>query len=697
MAGQGSAVKPAPTVPAEGSEVGRKSAAPSAVVEAAPTCYLEAADAEGLVWEATLIRAGAARSSGFYYPDAVLREAAPLFDGARVFAKADTEHLAGAGKDVNKLAGWIDQPRFIEGSGPDTGRLMGRLNLSAAHPLRPIIADAWKRGKRDLVALSIDALGRSKAVIRGGVAMREAQSIARVNSVDLIVEPGAGGGLVRMVEAAAEKEDDDMSLKQRMLEAIRAKDAAKAAAIDLATITDEALETAYREALSPDPSPASGRGEPSGVTPEQLAETVRMVEARANARATLAAAKLPPAAKDRLQAVFAANTRFAEADVTAAIEAERAYLAHFTESGRVSLGFDGVEDRSVKIGSMMDAFFDTAHKDHRAVQSFRECYVEITGDKRVTGRLENVDRTRMAESLGAFREALDSTSFASVLGSSLTRRLVAEYRAAVEYDLWRNLATVVPINDFRTQERTRFGGYGDLPTVIEGSPYGPLTSPTDEKATYAPAKRGGTEEITLEMIRNDDVGALRRVPVKLSRAAKRTLAKFVLDFIRTNPAIYDAVALFHASHANLGSAALDAASFAAGRLAMLKQTELSSTDRLGVGPANIWVPVDLQETAWNLFQRNTNLDKTFVQSLVPAIVPVWYWTDANDWVLSANPLDVPTIEVGFLDGQEEPELFVQDVPTLGSMFSNDKLTYKVRHIYGGNVLDYRGLYKAVVA
>jgi hypothetical protein len=47
---------------------------------------------------------------------------------------------------------------------------------------------------------------------------------------------------------------------------------------------------------------------------------------------------------------------------------------------------------------------------------------------------------------------------------------------------------------------------------------------------------------------------------------------------------------------------------------------------------------------------------------------------------------LPVLEVGFLDGQEEPELFVQDQPNGGSMFSNDKLTYKIRHIYGGTVL-----------
>ena len=40
---------------------------------------------------------------------------------------------------------------------------------------------------------------------------------------------------------------------------------------------------------------------------------------------------------------------------------------------------------------------------------------------------------------------------------------------------------------------------------------------------------------------------------------------------------------------------------------------------------------------------------------------------------------------------------MQDLPNVGSMFSNGQITNKIRHIYGGSVLDYRGAYKAVVA
>ena len=669
---------------------------PVALREAfAQACFIEAAAGDGSAWDAILVRAGKSKNKTFY-PDAVLREAAPLYEGAHIYAKSDDDHRKGVAPDVNKLVGWISGAHFVEGAQTDTGYLAGRVNIAAgAAKLRETITDAWKRGKRDLVALSHDVYGTAEKAMREGV--KYARSITKVNSVDLIVEPGAGGGLVRLVEAAADPENDTM--KKRMLEAIKQKLPAKHAQLNVETATDEDIEALYREAIAPAPAPAPAAQVP-GVTAEQLAESLRMVEARASARVKVYGTKLPKPVQDRIWSGFETREKFVEADVDAAIKAEKEYAARLTESGHVSMGgLDiEVEDRSKKIGGMLDAFFDPKHKDHATVHSFKECYIEVTGDKRVTGRWENVDRARLAESVGAaFLESLDSSSFANVLGDSITRRMVADYREKGQYDVWRQACDVVPITDFRTNERTRFGGYGDLAAVAQGAPYVAMASPTDEKATYAVTKRGGTEDITLEMIKNDDVGTIRRIPVKLARAAKRTLAKFALDFVRTNPTLYDSVAFFHATHANLGSAALDATSLAAARLRMLKQAELNSADRLGIGPRNLWVAPDGEEAAVDLFRRNTNNDQTFVNSLTLNVLPVWYWTDANDWAISADVMDVPGIEIGFLDNQQEPELFVQDNPTVGSMFTNDKVTYKIRHIYGGNVVEFRGWDKSVVA
>ncbi len=669
--------------------------------------FIEAVGSEGEAssgkWLIRVIKAGYSMNN-FYYPDTVLREGAPLFNGARVFLKSDAEHLKGAGKDVRNLIGGLSAATFIEGKSPDSGEIQAVFTLIEADGAEAVkLREAYDRGLSGLFGFSIDATGKvGKAEMREGRKVRTAQSITQVQSVDLIVEPGAGGELIRLVEAApitnfSTQEGTDMGLRQRMIEAV----AAKRPGYTGESVTDEELETAYREAVS-GVTAGQFRGAGPGVSGQDALDAVRLVEARITARGLIGASTLPQAAKDKLLTRFVeAKDTFTDADVATAIEGERSYLAKFVESGRVVIGSLGdiqVADRSAQLAGMLDAFFDPAHKDHRDTHSFRECYVEMTGDRRVTGRLEDCDRTRLVESFGAnFRESVDTAGFANVLGNSLHRAMIANYTAAVDLQAWRQIVSVVPINDFRSNERVRYGGYGDLPAVAEKGAYAALTTPTDEKASYAVTKRGGIESVSLEAIRNDDVGLIRQIPVKMSRAAARTLAKFAFDFIRANGAIYDGKALFHADHGNLFTAALDATQFAAHRLAMLKQTEKDSNDRLEIAPSFLLVPADLEQAATDLFSRNTNLDKTFLQTLSPTIIPVWYWTDANDWVTAAKPMDIPGIEMGFLDGREEPELFVQDAPTVGSLFNNDCVTYKIRHVYGGVVTDYRGFTKAVVA
>lgn len=687
----------------------------------ADASFREAAD--GSI-EVTLIRAGAS-GNGNFYPDATLRDAVPLFEGVRVFAKSDADHVQGKGKDVRGLIGGVYSVRFVEGATPDTGRLVGTFKpIDPADVVVTKMTEAVKRGMQGLMGLSIDAIAKTKVRTEGGARLREAARFTKVNSVDLIVEPGAGGGLDRLAEAAdaalspstvpltsRSSTGDPAMLKQRMYEAIKARNPILAATLNVETATDEQVLAMYEAvmahsapppAASPAPAASSqrlaeGQGNGSGTgsgddqTPVTRAE-LQLITLRQTAATRIAASRLPQAAKDRLQADFAGRERFVEADIDAAIKSEGEYLARFTESGAVRVPVFGagsiqMGDKSVQITDMLNAFFDPAHKDHRAVQSFRECYIEITGDRRVTGEWVNVDKTRLAESLGeAYRESITSATFANALGDSITRRMQAIFTGLTMLDTWRKVATSGPVSDFRTQERFRIGGYGNLPAVAQGAAYAALTSPGDNKATYAVSKRGGTEDVTLETIKNDDVQALRRIPMELALAAKNTLYEFVFDFYRTNPNASDGVALFHASHANLFTAALSAAEFAAHRLAMVKQTRAGSAKRMGVAPAVVLVPFELQETAYNLFVRNQNLDKTFVQTINPEVIPVSYWTDANDWCSVADPNVLPVLEIGFLDGREEPELFVQDMPNVGSMFSNDKITYKIRHIYGGNIL-----------
>jgi len=78
------------------------------------------------------------------------------------------------------------------------------------------------------------------------------------------------------------------------------------------------------------------------------------------------------------------------------------------------------------------------------------------------------------------------------------------------------------------------------------------------------------------------------------------------------------------------------------------------------------------------------------------VIVVDYWTDADNWWLVADPKLAPTFELGFLNGKQEPELLSQNDPTQGSLFSADKVSYKIRHIYGGAVLDWRSYFGGIV-
>lgn len=638
----------------------------------------------------TVIKAGVSLNR-VDYPASVLREAVPLFDKVRVFAKSDSEHLKGGGKDMRQLVGRLVKPKFVEaGTG---GEIRAEFEVLESHHIAATLREAVERDMTEMFGLSIDAEGTSKT--KG--ALREAVRITKVASVDLIVEPGAGGRLIRFAEALNEEED---MLRDKMIEAIRAVSPARADA--LASASEEQVLTAYREAVSSSapPVPAAVAGTsaaPVGaVSAADLATAIRMTEARAEARVRIAQSNLPEQTRARLSTQFTEAADFTVEQVDAAIASERTYIQSLRESapirglGAIEMGATGHENAQ----TMLEDFFTGKAGGPR---SFREAYVQLTGDVNVTGLLAQSDLNRLAEAAATMREAVSAATFSNLLGNSITRVMQKLYRENPRYQDWRELCDIVPVRDFRTQERVRVGGYGDLPAVAENAPYVALSTPGDEKATYAVSKRGGIETVSLEAIANDDVGYLRRIPQSLATAAGRTLYEFVLNFMSANPVIYDAVVLFHATHANLGTAALSAASYSAARLRMQKQTELSSGKRLGLTPRHVYVPPDLEEAAYDLFILGTNNEATFVQSQKPMPHVVPHWTDANNWFVTADKADALLLEIGFFGGNEEPELFVQDNPTQGSLFSNDQIVYKVRHTYGGAVRDYRGFDGSIVA
>ncbi|MDX1491281.1 MAG: hypothetical protein R3332_08340 [Pseudohongiellaceae bacterium] len=630
-----------------------------------------AAEASSSSFLIRIVKAGTSKNNKIY-SDEVLRESTPLFNGCRVFLKSDEEHLAGKGKSVRNLIGGLSDSRFIEGKGADSGEIQARLDVidgDIAIKLR----EAVDRSLTHLFGFSIDVEGEAK---RKGKFV-EAVRFTKVHSVDMIVEPGAGGELINFIEAVASQTEENDPMKQRMLEAIRkANNGSLPSGLD--EDNEDDVYAAFQEAVASSVAPDTS----NMVTKDELEQ----LEVRSAMREAVRGSKLPEKAQAKLIKQLEADSKLTVAKFTEAIDEERDYLANFTETGTVR-GLGGGDGTVGAQGTaeMLDKLLDPSDAE---VISLRECYQAATGDTRVTGRLRDC----------RFREALDTDSFPVLLGDAVNRRVAEMYSNDNANELWREIVSdIVPLSDFRERNTVMYGGYGDLPTVAEKGAYAALSEPSELPEKYSPMKKGGIVSVSLEMIKNDDVGMVMRIPRDVTRAAKRTLNKFVLDIIRNNPTMTDTKALFHADHGNLGTAAFSKAAYLAARLLMMKQADPDTGEPLGLTPNLLLIPADLEENAFDAFRRDTNVDPDFAQSTMPKIRPVSYWTDVSDWSLICDPVDHGTIEIGFLDGKQEPEMFIQDSPTSGSMFTNDMVTYKIRHVYGGAPVSALGMRKHVVA
>jgi hypothetical protein len=135
---------------------------------------------------------------------------------------------------------------------------------------------------------------------------------------------------------------------------------------------------------------------------------------------------------------------------------------------------------------------------------------------------------------------------------------------------------------------------------------------------------------------------------------------------------------------------------------MRKQTNTASKP-LGLKPRYLLVVPELEFTAMTILKSaglpgSANNDiNPMMGYCEPIVVPQLGALAAGPastktWIAVADNRVVDTLEIGFVGGQENPVLLMQDTPLVGLNFTQDVISYKVRHEYGGAVVDYRGFY-----
>ncbi len=513
-------------------------------------------------------------------------------------------------------------------------------------------------------------------------------------------------------------------------------------------LDDEELEALIAEAVY-DADPDDGVQDEADDQEGNLAEAVMLhgladvshrmdlIESKTILKRRLSESRLPTELQTLIASQFSGKV-FAEGALMKTIKRTREAFTSLDRSGEVSgLGSGGNIRMGMAPQDIQEIEFLrllAGHSDFRGLERNEEEFVQDRlsetsfGDWVKAGR-PNYGTRRMSEwvyeILGGnplvdqrASEAITTSGMSSIVKNAVNILLAASYSKRFRW--WEPLVKQEEVDTIDDATLVRTYGMDSLAVVNEGAAYTELEW-ADEEETASFVKKGNFAGITIETLLRDKVNEVRRIPDRLATSWYNTISGLVSAVFTTNtaagPVLADTGALFNATaigsaggHVNLLTTALSLTAYDAAYTAMQKQTDqtLGTGSRLLIKPKYLLVPTDLRANAMQirnseLIPGSTNNDiNPYYQDFEVVVVPEW--TDTDNWALAADPNEFPAIWLIFLRGRTVPELFTADSETVGAMFTNDVLRYKVRMLTWrfsstydcAPVADFRPLHKSNV-
>ena len=593
--------------------------------------------------------------TGFTFPESVLLASVPLWEGASVFV----DHvLAQPSRKVEDCAGVLYGVRF-------DGGVRGRLRCTG--PKGQVVASVAAALVADRAAgQPVPNIGLSADLFLQADRDRSVTRIVRVNSLDMVMDPAAGGAFVRALNSqGGGTVPEDVKVESAAV-------ASPPAAVDV--------------------------GKMESLAKLQCEHTLTLA---------LKGSGLPDPIQDLVRAKFSGKI-FEASEIEGAIKEQQTMLGKLVELGVIKgLGakpvarqmFDEVDRLRFAWERALGLSIPDAQKDVPRLSGIRELYCGMTGDLEFRGRMEPERATFAAGT---------TTTMAGLVVDGFNKRLLQAYNKREKW--WEPIVTNRDLDKFADMKMIRPFGFASLSDISEGGPYTEKTW-DDVKETASIAKKGNYVGLTLEMIMADDMDAVRAIPTQLGTAGWNALSDAVSYIFTqtsgTGPLLADGGRLFNATavsttggHANLLTTALSEAELGVVQIAMGKQAEPGSARRLGLHIKHVLVPTDLYTTAviirntkFKTGSANNDANPFYEQFEVIEVPP---FTDTKDWVAVADPNVSEGVVLGWLFGRREPEIFVADDQVVGSMFTNDEMRIKARFFTCVGVADFRGLHKSNV-
>jgi hypothetical protein len=274
---------------------------------------------------------------------------------------------------------------------------------------------------------------------------------------------------------------------------------------------------------------------------------------------------------------------------------------------------------------------------------------------------------------GVLNEAMSASDFPNVTANVQNKFNLPEYKYPL-VNTYEPYVSKRTIKDFKPVLGVRTTEYGQFPQIPgQFAEAMRFTSENEEAVTYGVSLYGARVEHLWHLLVNDDLDAFGKKLEKLVRAAWRTKAALVAGIFNNNPNYdVDGIATFAnaawpAGHANDPNLLLTAANLTTAQGQLRAQRDANNNPII-ISKYYLIVCPALEQTANQLWfqggggtalmtdRTSATMPIMFVEMGMQKPIVNPFLTGTTAWFLVADPNDVPFIEVGALQGLENPML-----------------------------------------
>lgn len=304
--------------------------------------------------------------------------------------------------------------------------------------------------------------------------------------------------------------------------------------------------------------------------------------------------------------------------------------------------------------------------------------------KQIAGAVLGLEREIMRHAAGGMATSND---FPLLLANTAGKVLRDNYAAAPSS--WRKLAGKRTAPDFKQMTTLQFGEDAQLEKVNEHGERkrGKLLESREQYRIETFAKDFA---FTRQLMINDDLGALMRMPQLLARMVSEFEANLVWTLILSNPTMADGNAVFSAAHGNINAPlALDQTGLETIVTKLGRQTMLDGRTPMNLRPTYLVVPLTMKIKA---IKETSAVNPNITTSVNPFVgmfeeiiaEPRIDGTTLVDWWVVAGPSQVDGLQYAHLEGNEGPFMDQYTDPR------TEGVVMSVREDFGAAFIDYRG-------